>query len=363
MPNALRLLLLVLLATAASAQPAAPHGVPLDSLARAFADTNGLPSLVLGVVVDGDRHIVGVGEVNGGAPDAHTLYEIGSVTKVVTSLLLADAVGRGETTLETPLSDVLGLPVAAHADGPVRLVDLATHTSGWPRLDAAMMFLPGFDAADPYAVYGPERLAAFLETVQPSAAPGAKHDYSNAAVGALGYALARQADTTYAALVADRVLAPLGMDETFVTVPDALADRFATGHDGAGAPTAHWTLQDATVGAGGLRSTAADVLTLVEAAIRPQSTPLADAFALTLQPRVPVSDRMEQGLGWFLLELNGGNTMAFHDGGTGGFASFAAALPQDRIGLVILTNRTTDASALAFDVLGRLRNARAGIGG
>ena len=357
-------LALAALATAASAQPTdagRPSGVPLDSLVRAYAQANGLPSLVVGVVVDGQRTVVGAGEVEGAVPDAHTLYEIGSVTKAVTSLLLADAVVRGETTLETPLADVLRAPVASHAAGPVRLVDLATHTSGWPRLDLATTLQPGFDPADPYAAYGADRLAAFLRTVPPSAAPGARHAYSNTAVGALGYALARRADTTYAALVSDRVLGPLGMAETFVAVPDSLADRLATGHDASG-PVPHWTLQDATVGAGGLRSTAADMLTLAEAVVRPDETPLAEAIALTLQPRVAVAERVEQGLGWFLAELNGGGTMAFHDGGTGGFVSFVAALPQDGIGLVVLANRTGDVSGLAYEVLGRLRDARAGRG-
>ncbi len=355
--------LVVLAAAAASAQPTpTPHGVPLDSLARAFAEAHELPSLVLGVVVDGERTIVGVGEVNGTVPDAHTLYEIGSVTKVFTSLLLADAVVRGETTLQTPLADVLGAPVAAHADGPVRLVDLATHTSGWPRLDEAMFELPDYDEGDPYATYGPDELAAFVAT-PPATAPGTAHAYSNAAGGALGYALAHRAETSYAALVTDRVLAPLGLRETFVTVPDSLADRLAAGHDPTGAATPHWTFQDATVGAGGLRSTATDMLTFAQAVIRPQETPLADAVALTLVPRVPAGPPYEQGLGWLLLTLNGGNSAALHTGQTGGFVSFVAALPQDGIGIVVLTNRAADATALAFDVLGRLRNARAGLGG
>ncbi len=363
----LRTLVLALVATGAlHAQPspgAARLGVPLDSLALAYANDHGLPSLVLGVVVDGRRHVVGVGEVAGAAPDAHTLYEIGSVTKVVTSVLLADAVVRGETTLETPLADLLGSPVAAHADGPIRLVDLATHTSGLPRLDVMMDYLPGADRADPYAAYGPDRLRAFLAEVRPGSAPGAAHEYSNAAAGALGYALAHRAGTTYQALAADRVFGPLGMRETFVTVPDSLAGRFADGSDEDGAPTPHWAFQDATVGAGGLRSTAADMLTLAQAVVRPGATPLADAVALTTVPRAPAEGPFQQGLGWRLLTLNGGNSAALHDGGTGGFRSFLAALPQDDIGIVVLTNRAVDVTALAYDVLGRLRNARAGLGG
>ena len=354
---------LLLLAAAASAQPLRPAGVPLDSLAVSFAEAHGLPSLVVGVVVDGHRYVVGAGDVNGRPPDAHTIYEIGSVTKVVTSLLLADAVSRGETTLETPLTDLLGAPVGAHPGGPIRLVDLATHASGLPRLDEAMFEQDGYDPADPYARYTLEHLLAFLAEAEPATEPGQASGYSNAAVGALGYALARRATRSWEDLAHARILAPLGLTETMAAVPDSLAARIATGHGEAGEPVAHWTFQDPTIGAGGLRSTAADMLTFAEAAIHPEETPLDAAFALTLQPRRAVAERLHQGLAWQLVDLNGGGTMAFHDGGTGGFRSFFAALPDDDLGIIVLTNRSVDVTALAFDVLGRLRTARAGLGG
>ncbi len=350
--------LVVLAASAASAQPAAPYGVDLDSLAHAFVEATGAPSVVLGVVVDGQRFVVGAGEVHGAAPDGHTLYEIGSVTKVFTSVLLADAVVRGETTLETPLTDVLGTPVGAHEAGPIRLVDLATHTSGLPRLDPAMDQAEGHDARDPYATYNADALLAFLAGAQPATAPGEPSGYSNAAVGALGYALSQQAGTTYGALVADRVLRPLGMRETFLTIPDSLADRFATGGTDA-EPITAWSFGEPTVGAGGLRSSVSDLLTFAQAALDPGPTPLADALALTLQSRVALGPRQAQALGWSLYELNGGGTAAVHSGGTYGASSFLGVVPDEGLAAVVLTNQFGAADGLAADVLGRLRTARA----
>ena len=351
-------LLAALSASVGLPAPPAAQPVPLDSLARVSADTLGLPSLVVGVSVGGERFYAGVGTVDGTAPDARTLYEIGSVSKVLTALTLADAVVRGETTLETPVAALLpdSTTVRAHADGPIRLVDLATHTSGLPRLDLSMGLVPGFDGADPYARYRPEHLLAFLGRVPPSTAPGTTFEYSNLGAGLLGFALAQRAGTGYADLVRERVLAPLGMAETFDAVPDSLAARFAEGHGGDGGPVPHWTFTDASAGAGGWRSSAADLLTLAEAALAPEATPLAEALALALAPRADVSRGRQVGLGWFLFPVPGSDdlTMAFHNGGTGGFVSFLAAVPEAGVAVVVLTNRQSSVDALGMDLVRRL---------
>ena len=330
---------LLALAVGASAQPA-----PLDSLAEAAAAAQDLPSVVLAVSLDGERWTAGAGAVDslGTAPDAHTLYEIGSITKVVTALALADAVGRGEVTLDTPVRDLLprGAMVEQHADGPVRLRHLATHTSGLSRLPLEMGFAPGFDMTDPYALYDVGALYETLSTPRAETAPGGAVAYSNLAVGLLGHALAHNAGTSYADLVTTRVLGPLGMTDTFVEVPADLRDRLATPHDGTGAPTASWTMTDALAGMGALRSTAADLLTLGEAAIDPPAD-FVDAFALTLEPRADAGNRQSVGLGWFLQPAGGveGRTAAFHSGGTGGFRSTLFVVPDAGLVVVALTNR------------------------
>lgn len=365
------LLSLALLTLTASAAVGQPTTVPIDSLARAHAETAGLSSLVVGVVVDGQRHVVGVGTVGshegedgadaGAAPDAYTLYEIGSISKVLTALALADAVVSGEVALETPVADLLpdSVTVGAHADGPIRLVDLATHTSGLPRLDLSMGFAPGFDMADPYALYGPDRLLAFLRTVRPETAPGETFGYSNLGVGLLGYALARRAGTTYADAVGRRVLAPLGMRETWIAVPDSLAARLVEGHGADGTPVPHWTWTDAAAGAGGWRSSADDLLTLAEAALALTASPLAEPLALALTPRADVDRGRRIGLGWFFVPVpdSEGVTMAVHDGGTGGFSSFLGVVPEGGVGVVVLTNRWADVDRFAVDLVRRLVEA------
>lgn len=355
----LLLLALALSAAAAAGQPALT--APLDSLARAHAEAEGLPSLVVGVVAGGEHYVVGVGAVDsvGTAPDAHTLYEIGSISKVLTGLALADAVVRGEATLETPVADLLSdsLSVPEFEGAPIELGHLATHASGLPRLPLNLAFAPGFDIRDPYAQYDPDLLALFLRTQRLTAAPGTAFAYSNIGAGLLGYALAQRAGTDYAALVRQRVLTPLNMDETYALVPDAMAHRLATPHGQAGEPVPHWTWTEPTVGAGGWRSSADDLLTLAEAAIEPGSTPLAEAVALSLRPRFDVGDGRRVGLGWFFLPNPGGPDVAAHDGGTGGFVSFLAVVPEAGVGLVVLTNRQASVDAFALDLLTRLLRA------
>ena len=342
------LLAALLLAAGARAQP-----IPLDSLAQSALEDGDLPSLVVGVIFEGERFVVGLGDAGGAAPDEHTIYEVGSVSKVLTSLALADAVVRGGLDLEDPVAFLLPKTrrVGSHPAGPIRLVDLATHTSGLPRL--ATNAYARADVMNPYAFYDAGLLYDFLEDVEPATPPGQTYAYSNAGAGLLGFALARDAGRPYADLVRDRILEPLGMMDTHVEVPRAKAGRFVRGHNADGSTARHWTFLEPTVGAGGWRSTAADLLTLAQAALEPDATPLADALRLSLEPRVSVPGGRRVGLGWHVVPV-GAASMAVHDGGTGGFASFLGVVPERGAAVVVLTNKRADVIALGLEVARRL---------
>ncbi|GAB5536776.1 MAG: hypothetical protein Rubg2KO_30250 [Rubricoccaceae bacterium] len=330
----------------------------MDSLASSHAAENGLPSLIVGVIADGERWVAGATDGTGMAPDAHTLFEIGSISKVLTALALADAVVEGEAALETPVEDLLvssmsanSMTVGAHPGGPIRLVDLATHTSGLPRL--AGNAFEGADMSDPYAAYGPDALAAFLRSVEPATPPGSTYAYSNAGAGLLGFALAQNAETSYADLVRQRVLGSLRMEETVETVPDELASRFVGGHGADGQPVPHWTWTEPTAGAGAWRSSVYDMLTLAEAAMDPSSTDLADALALSMQPHAEIGGGQEMGLGWHRAPTPVG-ALVWHNGGTGGFSSFLGVVPDAGVAVVAITNRSSSVDAFASDLLRRL---------
>ena len=176
--------------------------------------------IVVGVIEPQGRRFVSYGSLQKGGtrrPDADTVFEIGSVTKVFTSLLLSDMVQRGQVSLDDPVSKYLpdGVKVPERNGRAITLVDLATHTSGLPRLPGN---LHPKDPANPYADYSSEQLYEFLSTYQLPRDVGSKFEYSNLGGGLLGFALARRAGTDYESLVRSRITAPLGMKSTGITL-------------------------------------------------------------------------------------------------------------------------------------------------
>lgn len=325
----MRLALLAAVLSAASLQ-AQPLPASVDSLAQAFLAETGAPSVVVAVSRGGERTVRGYGTVNGAPPDASTRYEIGSVTKTITALALADAVVRGDLTLDTPVQDLLPDSVRlAVANRPVTLVDLATHRAGLPRMPAP--FTPAA-ILDPYADYTEADLLRFVGAVRPDSA-GAVRAYSNVGVGLLGWLLARRDGVSYAALVQQRVVGPLGMDTTSTTGPVAPPTTSS------GTVIAPWSWTDALAGAGAVRSSATDLLTYAEAVARPERAPaLADALRLVLTPQTPSDGRGRGGLAWVLQPGDGPVATAFHNGATFGSSSFVGVLPERDVAVVILTN-------------------------
>ncbi|MGF6176053.1 serine hydrolase [Ensifer sp. 4252] len=273
--------------------------------------------------------------------DGDTVFEIGSVTKVFTALLLADTVERGGVQLDTPVSPLLPESAAMKnaADGkPITLEHLATHMSGLPRLPDNLV--PA-DDSDPYADYGVAKLYAFLSSHQPIRRPGGEHEYSNLGYGLLGHALALQSGLSYEALVSERIAVPLGMADTAISSRAEWDGRRATGHDAGLEPTSDWDL-GALQGAGALRSTANDLLIFLQAAMGQKPTTLAPAFTTMLGKRQQLGDDNEQALGW-VISGRGQKQAVWHNGGTGGYRSFVGFVPSTGVGVVVLSNTATEA--------------------
>ena len=181
---------------------------------------------------------------------------------------------------------------------------------------------------------------------------GEKWEYSNLGVGLLGYLLARAAGSDYETLLRERITGPLGMAHTSVTLSPALQARFATGYDMYMRPAKPWHLP-ALTGAGGIRSTAEDMLTFAAAALDPGS-PIGPAMAATLGIREKTgTDRVEQALGWQVVHPEPGREIVTHGGGTGGFRTHLALEPSSGRAAVALANSAVEPSAadLATHVL------------
>ena len=221
----------------------------------------------------------------------------------------------------------------------ITLRHLTMQNSGLPRLPDNM---PYADPEDPYADYTEQNLLDFLAGYELPRDPGAEYEYSNLGVGLLGHVLARAAGKDYETLLRERILDPLGMDDTAIALSPAMQARFATPHDPFMRPTKPWALPS-LAGAGAMRSTAGDMLKFLAAALHPAS-PLAPAMAMTLSDRLGEADKQQTALGWMVGHPPSGE-IVFHGGGTGGFRSFMVLQPAKSRAVVALTNSALEPSA------------------
>jgi D-alanyl-D-alanine-carboxypeptidase/D-alanyl-D-alanine-endopeptidase len=336
----------VLLAWAANAQTNTDSAMPSDSeirkiLAQRIDTDHQSVGIVVGVIEPTGSRIVSYGSLEKGDKrplNGDTVFEIGSATKVFTSLLLADMVQRGEVALTDPVAKYMPPTVKMPERGgrSITLEDLSTHTSGLPRLPAN---LAPKDPANPYADYSVDQLYQFLSSYTLTRDIGAQYEYSNLGAGLLGHALARRGGMDYEALVRARILDPLGMNSTRITLSPDMKQRMAVGHNAKLEPVENWDLPT-LAGAGALRSSANDLLTFLSAELGYTKTSLAPAMAAMLAVRRPSgTPEMELGLGWHvLIRKSDGNEIVGHDGGTGGFLSFIAFDKKRRVGVVVLSN-------------------------
>jgi len=350
-------LLLLAIASPAGAQPmeAAGPAAPVASSAPSDAEIRQLlinridvqkqsVGIVIGVIEPQGRRVVAYGSLETGDTrplDGDTLFEIGSITKVFTALLAADMAQRGEITLDAPIAHYLPpeVKVPERHGQRITAVDLATHTSGLPRMPGN--FRPK-DPANPYVDYSTEQLYAFLSSYELIRDIGVKFEYSNLGFGLLGQALAHRAGTDYATLVERRICGPLGMPSTRITLSPDMRRRLAAGHNADLVTVPAWDIP-VLAGAGALRSSANDLLLFLAANLGYTDTPLAPAMqALRAVKRPGDQPFVDAGLGW-IIDTRGGNEIIWKNGGTGGYRTFIGYAPRSRIGIVALSNTSSKA--------------------
>lgn len=313
-------------------------------LTKRAAKAGSSVAIVAGILDENGRRIVIGKGAQAGAVDGDTVFEIGSVTKVFTGQLLAEAVSRNEVKLDDSISKLLPAAVKApERNGrQVTLLDLATHTSALSRMPDNMV---PKDAENPYADYSVKQMYDFLSDFKPARDIGAGYEYSNLGAGLLGHILALKAGTNYEALVIERICQPLGMTNTLITLSPGLKKRLAPGHDASGAPAKNWDLPT-LAGAGALRSTVNDLLKFLAANLELVPSELARAMRLAQEPRRDAGAQMKIGLGWHIAEKHDAK-IVWHNGGTGGYHSFIGFNPATKRAVVLLAN-----SAHSFDDIG-----------
>jgi serine-type D-Ala-D-Ala carboxypeptidase/endopeptidase len=306
---------------------------------------------VVGVIEPAGTRVVVFGRsgaADGRPLDGDTVFQIGSLSKVFVGLLLADMVQRGEVALDDPAQKYLPSGVKMPQRGrPITLLDLSTHRSGLPSMPNNFRL-----EADPNPIeaYTVDDLWQFLARFQLTREPGEKFEYSNLGVSLLGRLLALRAGKDYETLLKERVLDPLGLRSTAITVTPAMNARLAPGHDRYLQPLYVWEMKTLQA-SGSLRSTANDLLRFVGAYLDNPRTRLADAMALQLCKHFPEKGTAA-ALGWGVVKT-GEREIYTHEGGKTGYRSAASFDPRARTGIVVLQNARTDdrPTALALHLL------------
>lgn len=326
---------------AASAPGAAQSALPSDAeilaMIKQRVDEKRSAGIVVGVIdPDGRRRIVSYGDPGTGQPplDGNSVFEIGSISKVFTSTVLAELVQEGKVRLDDPAQKYL--PATVHLPTrngkEITLGNLAMQNSGLPRMPSN--FTPA-DPANPYADYTVQQMYDFLSSYQLTRDPGAQFEYSNLGVGLLGYILSRVSGLSYEELQRQRVWGPLGMANTAITFTPWMKSHLALGHDPQGNVTSNWDIPT-LAGAGAIRSTTNDMLKFLDANLHPERGALGRAMALAHEERAP-ADNMRIGLNWIIAHA-GADTIIWHNGGTGGYRTFIGFEPSRKTAVVVMTN-------------------------
>lgn len=281
------------------------------------------------------------------AIDEHTLFEIGSITKVFSAILLAHAVEQGLTTLDTPLGELVPEEVSmpAHVDQPVTLKHLVTQRSGLPRMPTN--FTPQ-STFNPYRDYPRDLMYEFIDGYKLLRPPGSVYEYSNLGFMLLGDLLEGVYEKPYEEIVVEVIASPLEMEDTRTTLSEEQAARFARGHSGE-YPVASWDF--ALPGAGALRSTTTDMLRFLQAYLQPGEDALGAAMRLTTQECYETDTYFIEVCLGIHTYTRYGKTLYWHNGQTGGYHSFAGFAPDDGVGVVVLVNSNYNIDELALHLL------------
>jgi len=280
--------------------------------------------------------------------DDYTAFEVGSVSKPITAALLAELAALGEITLDDPLAKLLpaGMVVPSFEGRQITIRHIVTHTSGLPR--APSQWGPAKNPMNPFADLTERDLIGALAETKLTRAPGSQWEYSNFAMMVLSYALAKRSGKDFETLLRERLLAPLGMNDTYVARRPPRV-RLAQGHLGNGMPWIPWDFPVDMAGVGGVRATLPDMVRFLEGQLGSRESTITPALARTQQLVSSVGRRM--GMGWFIGSIAGGRTIVWHDGATGAFTSFVAFDRAAKRAVVLLSDTSLIATG-GLDTLG-----------
>ena len=279
--------------------------------------------------------------------DENSIYEIGSISKTFTGILLANMVVKGDLKLDDNLQYLLPSGVTAPTrDGEnIKLFQMSNHTSSLPRLPSNMA--PA-NSNNPYVDYTEDLMFDFLNNHELTRDIGSQFEYSNYAVGLLGYLLALKNGESYESLMLNTIAKPLGLKNTSITFSPEMKKNLAFGHNN-GMQAENWDLPT-LAGAGAIRSNIKEMLVYLSANMGLLKSDLYPAMKLAHKNSRDEGEVPVIGLGW-ITRTSGPTDIIWHNGGTGGYRAFAGFLKDGTKGVVILTNSTAGVDDIGIHLL------------
>lgn len=306
-----------------------------DNIVNAMINQQRTPGVAVAIFYQGKEYLFnyGVANLQSSTPiSSDTIFELASITKIFTTSALSVLVQQGKVKLTDPISSYL--PTLANTQGlaidQVRIIDLATHTASFPRDIAGF----GADKNDQ---------AGFMQSLkswQPTNPIGSNYLYSNVGFGLLGKVIANASGQDYQTLLTTIVTSPLGMNNTFVTVPASSGRNQAQGYNPMGNPAPAYQ-PGFLYGGGAVRSSARDLLAFMEAnlGVKANVPPLLQTALLKAQqPYYQVKPGFSMALGWQRMTKSG-TLLLTKNGMNQGFSSFIGFAPTQKIGVVVLANK------------------------
>jgi len=373
-------------------------GTKIDRVAEKYVNKHRNRGLVIGVIHGNEIDSKGYGHlsaVQDFTPDENTIFEIGALSSVFTTTLMMLESQTGRFNTIDPINQFLPSDVMAPnylpfickiEDTPgllgsgevsprmicepdplgnpvgISFCDLASHTSGLPNAPKGLYSMNPLlwnmkNGKDPYHDYSREALYDNLYKHVLSLPPGAFFNYSNAGMALLGNLVADMNGMSYYELVDQNILSKLHMRDTYLEIRPEDSYRFASGHSRRGKPVEHWHF-DGMAPAGGLRSTAGDLLRFLDANLEEGEAPMQRAFRQVHQARIDVPKHKNKretmaGYGWFVSILSEESNLPVNwiGGGTGGFRSFMAFNKDKDMAVVILSNSANSVKEMGFEIL------------
>ncbi|MBN8585230.1 MAG: beta-lactamase family protein [Ignavibacteria bacterium] len=288
-------------------------------------------------------------------PDEYTVYEIGSITKTFTTTMLVMLERDGKLKINDPVQNYLPEGTTIHnfsSTAPVKLYNLATQTSGLPRLPSNMVMNKNVDVNNPYKKYSEADLLSFINNYIPEYEPGTKYLYSNAGMGILGFAMERASGKSYEELLHYYLVDSLGMTMTSIIINADMQKKLAKPYNEKGEPAFNWDF-DVMEGAGAIKSNLSDMIKYLAFQMgKTEKLEFKEGLKL-MQTRRFETDipNTAIGLAWHISETMWDRTVIWHNGGTGGYRSFMGFIPETNTGVVVLSNQANDVDGVAMEIL------------